>query len=92
MWSEVSLCGPCEWCGGPQSWTVIAGEVYTSCDGGCLPLPLEGLVPPPDSPELEKPVAWVGEPMEPEGEGGVVPPEGSEAKTSDTQEPYELPF
>ena len=34
--------GPCEWCGGPQFWTVVRGEVWVSCKGGCSSLP--GLV------------------------------------------------
>ncbi len=38
--------GPCEWCGGPQWWTFIRGEMYVACKRGCAPLPLEGLVPP----------------------------------------------
>ena len=40
--------GTCEWCGGSQFWTVIRGVVHVSCVSGCLPLPLEGLVPHPD--------------------------------------------
>jgi len=36
--------GPCEWCGGPQWWTVVLGEMWVSCKRGCLPLPLEGEV------------------------------------------------
>jgi len=47
--------GPCEWCGGPQHWTIIRGDMYVSCDGGCIPLPLEGLVPPPGSEGREWP-------------------------------------
>ena len=38
--------GLCEWCGGPQWWTVRAGEMYVCCKSGCLPLPLEGEVLP----------------------------------------------
>ena len=30
--------GPCEWCGGPQYWTVHAGEIYVKCKGGCVSL------------------------------------------------------
>ena len=30
--------GPCEWCGGPQYWTFIQGEMYVKCQGGCLGL------------------------------------------------------
>ena len=38
--------GPCEWCGGPQWWTVVLGAMYVCCKAGCLPLPLEGEVLP----------------------------------------------
>ena len=38
--------GDCEWCGGPQNWTIIAGDFYVSCKGGCLPLGGIGLSPP----------------------------------------------
>ncbi len=38
--------GPCEWCGGPQWWTVVRGEMWVCCKLGCLPLPLEGEVLP----------------------------------------------
>ncbi len=45
--------GPCEWCGGPQWWTVVRGEVWVSCKGGCSSLPgLEDL-PRPDSDSVE---------------------------------------
>ncbi len=82
----MSVAGPCEWCGGPQSWTIIRGDMYVSCDGGCQPLPLDGLVPPPDSPELEGgPVMWVKEPIE---EEGVVPCEGGDARTTVLKREY----
>ena len=73
--------GPCEWCGGPQHWTIIAGEVYVSCDEGCLPLDLEGLVPPMSASELQgggglRPVSELL------GSMGVVPLEGRETETS----------
>ena len=77
----MSVAGRCEWCGGPAAWTVIRGEVYVSCDGGCMPLPLEGLVAPPDSPELVDPFARGDERELLRGQE-VVPPEGSEARTS----------
>ncbi len=38
--------GPCEWCGGPQWWTVVRGEMWVCCKLGCLPLPIEGEVGP----------------------------------------------
>ena len=75
-----SPAGPCEWCGGQQSWTFIRGEMYVSCDEGCIPIPLEGLVPPLDSEVLH--AAERLELMEPLEEGGVEPLEGGDAKTS----------
>ena len=39
--------GPCEWCGGPQWWTAVRGELWVLCKGGCLALPeLEEELPP----------------------------------------------
>ena len=55
----IGLQGVCKQCGSTQAWTLIGGEVYTSCDAGCLPLPLENLAPPRDSPELIKPTELV---------------------------------
>ncbi len=75
---------PCEWCGGPTVWTIMRGEVYVSCDSGCLPLPLEGLVPPTDS-ELPERLGEVRGRMELERGGGVMPLEGGDAKTSGTE-------
>ena len=55
------MVGPCEWCGGPQQWTIHDGEMLERCVSGCLPL-FEVVVPPPDSDELERlremSVAW----------------------------------
>ena len=48
--------GPCEWCGGPQWWTIIRGELWVKCQSGCEALPgLEGLEPPVES-DREEPV------------------------------------
>ncbi len=77
---HATLAGPCEWCGGPQAWTVIRGYVYVSCDLGCLPIPGLGLDPPPDSPELIEPDARVL--MGTKGRGGVVPREGGDTNLS----------
>ncbi len=44
--------GPCEWCGGPQLWTVVLGEVWVSCKGGCAALP--GLEDPLPAEELAR--------------------------------------
>ena len=82
--------GPCEWCGGPQNWTIIRGEMYVRCIDGCLPLDLEGLVP---SHPISEEDFWT-----PEGAGegtilrmGGVPLEGDAAKTSEDSSD-ELPF
>ena len=77
-----SPAGPCEWCGGPQSWTIVRGEMYTECQGGCLGLFDEG----PDNPPTACDVAlWVGEgrdEMEPPDGGRVVPLEGGDTEES----------
>ena len=80
--------GPCEWCGGPQNWTIHAGEMYVRCVGGCLPLPLEGLVLPPGCELPEKPASAENGTLP---EEGVVPQGGGDAKTSET-EVSDLPF
>ncbi len=80
-----SPAGPCEWCGGPQVWTFIRGDMYVACESGCLPLSLEGLTPPPVS---EGDMGWPewepAPPPEPEeeleGGEGVEPPEGGDAE------------
>ena len=85
-----SPAGPCEWCGGPQHWTIIGGEMYVSCDGGCSPIPGLGLDPPPDSPELIKPergLEPIGTILEREGS---TPYEGAAA--DELEEDYVLPF
>ncbi len=30
--------GPCEWCGGPQWWTIVSGVMYVKCQLGCVSL------------------------------------------------------
>ncbi len=84
--------GPCEWCGGRQVWTIVAGEMYVMCLEGCLPLPLEGLAPPPDSEIVACATTLWDEELQ--GEGGVKPLEGGEARMSDpdNSELGELPF
>ncbi len=71
--------GPCEWCGGPQHWTVIRGLVHVSCILGCRPLPLEYLEPPPDS---ERDVSGMTRP-----EGTLL--EGGGSRTYEGDEPDE---
>ncbi len=38
MGSSGAPAGPCEWCGGPQSWTIVCGEMFVKCKGGCTSL------------------------------------------------------
>jgi len=47
--------GPCEWCGGPQFWTIASGVMYVKCQGGCTSLfPEERFnFPPPNSEKSE---------------------------------------
>ena len=73
--------GPCEWCGGPQHWTIIQGEMYVSCDSGCLPLEGLDIIPPLDAPELRAPEEKPN--MEHSFREGVCPPEGADANESD---------
>ncbi len=83
----MSVAGPCEWCGGPQVWTIIRNEMYVSCDGGCAPLPGLGLEPPPMTASVDRREPEV-EPLE---RGGVRPLEGGATKVSVEGDP-ELPF
>ncbi len=81
--------GPCEWCGGQQSWTVIRGEMYVRCRGGCQSLfPEERVSPsPPDSEVYYLSSSENGT----LGGEGVVPRKGGEARTSG-EETEGLPF
>ncbi len=83
----MSVAGACEWCGGPQRWTIHAGEVLVSCVLGCLPL-FEVVVPFPDSEVDEEEDAITRELTR---GWRVGPPEGSETKASDGED-CELPF
>ncbi len=84
-----SPAGPCEWCGGPQVWTVIGGEVYVSCEGGCLPLPLEGLAPLSGGEIVVK--ATIAQIVERLTEWRVSAREGADAKTSDGEKCQGIP-
>ncbi len=53
--------------------------MYVSCDGGCLPLALDGLSPPPDSVELEPPPEGLSEVEHAFREGVEGTPEGGAA-------------
>ena len=83
--------GPCEWCGGPQIWTVHADEMYVKCKSGCVSLfPEERYnFPHPNSEESLMN-------LEGAGEGtilrmGGVPRKGGAASTGE-KEDYDLPF
>ena len=70
-----SPAGKCEWCGGPQNWTIVRGEMYVLCQAGCLGLFDEGPGDPlPDS-EWPRGMDYQGA-MEHPSEGGVPPLEG----------------
>jgi len=99
-WSAVKMtapAGPCEWCGGPQKWTFIAGEMYVLCVGGCLGLVFEGLLPPSVS---EEAMRCYADPKKSRsgtilGEGGSSTCEGGDATDSSMkrlEEKSELPF
>jgi len=76
--------GPCEWCGGPQIWTIASGIMYVKCKGGCVSLFAEERVNfPPDSEGAEQ-TPKVGV-MEHSAGMGVLPLEGGAAKETDSQ-------
>jgi len=75
------LAGPCEWCGGPQQWTVHAGEVLERCVNGCIPI-WEVVVLPPGSEDGDE--EWYeGGAMEHSEREGVVSCEGGAAEEID---------
>jgi len=76
----ASPAGPCEWCGGPQHWAIIRGDMYVSCKGGCIPLEGLGITPPLDAKELIRPEETPKVELS-EGEG-VRPLEGGDARTT----------
>jgi len=82
--------GKCEWCGGPQSWTIVHGEMFVACELGCLPLPFEGLEPPPDGEFRDS--GLEGPSGTSEEEGGTGPCEGGGAKVAGVVEEDELPW
>ncbi len=87
----ASPAGPCEWCGGQQRWTVIRGLVHVSCVLGCLPLPLECLVPPPDSDVRDSEPGFrpIGTFLRKEG---TEPCEGGEASEASAEPIDDLPW
>jgi len=79
--------GPCEWCGGPQEWTVASGVMHVRCVGGCLSLFDEERVDfLPSSDGLERISCWI--------DGTFLKVRGSTRKGGETKESVddELPF
>ncbi len=83
--------GPCEWCGGPQQWTFIRGELFVRCKKQCsLELDLEGFgTTPPISDEGLGPLRC---PLEPLGNGGVVAPMRGDDSNRSIDDEDDLPF
>jgi len=78
--------GSCDRCGGPQSWTIYAGEVYVRCQLDCSEqLVIEGFdTLPPDG---EDPgFAFAREVEGTKWREGVVSPEGGAAKETDSKD------
>ena len=83
--------GPCEWCGGPQNWTIHAGDMYVRCQAGCQSMfPWERVDIPPVS---EEGLLAALDLMEPEGGEEVLPLEGGAARVNDRKNTNQgLPF
>ncbi len=82
--------GPCEWCGGPQNWTFILGEMYVRCQSGCLGLFDEGPVLPRPTGELTHVSEVLADVMEHVAGTVVVPLEGGAGKETDLRSKREL--
>jgi len=80
-----STTGPCEWCGGPQLWTMVRGDMYVTCQADCRADQLELLDLPPVYAKGEE---FAREHWEQPEIGRVGPPEGREAETSLTDVEY----
>ncbi len=72
-------------------WTFIRGEMYVSCVDGCVPLPLEGLVPPLSDGEDPDGHYEGGALDGTSEETGGVPCEGGDASMNGKKD-HELPF
>jgi len=92
--------GPCEWCGGPQWWTIVSGVMYVKCQAGCVSLfPEERFnFDPPDG-DLEHISSIIPRVMGTQGGTEGVTLEGSDArvngkkpKTGPGQTDQDLPF
>ena len=96
----ASPAGPCEWCGGPQWWTVVAGVMYVKCQGGCVSLFSDERVNFPPPSDVADPFYEGGALQDLQSraadgtlrEEGVEPPEGGDAKTSANRFTDDLPF
>ena len=83
--------GPCEWCGGPQQWTIHAGNMWVRCVAGCQSLwPEERVTLPPPCEESRVYLEGRYE-LGTLGGGEGVPCEGADARTSE-EEDTDLPF
>ena len=57
-----ALAGPCEWCGGPQNWTIALGVMWVRCVNGCQSLfPEESVTLHPNSEETMQNLEGAGE-------------------------------
>ena len=84
--------GPCEWCGGPQQWTIASGVMYVRCRAGCSSLFADERVNfPPPSEWLEVAADLKADEDGTSAGGKGVPRKGSEANGS-ALETDELPF
>jgi len=84
--------GPCEWCGGPQNWTIASGVMYVRCKAGCQSLFGEERVtipPPSEIPEHDFEGRGLAEGTSAGGMG--LPRKGSEANGS-ASDGCDLPF
>jgi len=84
--------GPCEWCGGPQWWTIASGVMYVKCQAGCLSLFPEDRVnfTPPDG-DLEHVSDIIPRVMGTSGGVEGLPRKGDAARTN-SSELDDLPF
>ena len=81
--------GPCEWCGGPQWWTVVSDVMYVKCQAGCISLfPSERFsFLPPEGELLELDDAYCSSHVELNGGRRVEPYEGGDAGEKDGDNP-----
>jgi len=76
----TSPAGPCEWCGGPQNWTFIRGEMYVRCVDGCAGLFPEGPVDSPPNSEGAEEFYEGGALLEHSEEEGSTPGYGDDTR------------